>query len=103
MKKWKLLPGLAVKGVIKNGTVYYPYIVACIFSVFTYFIFSSILLNDIMATLPYSTYAWMMLMLGKFLLVFILIPFVYYANSFLIKRRKKETACIRFWAWRESI
>lgn len=91
MKKWKLLPGLAVKGVIKNSTVYYPYIIACIFSVFTYFIFSSILLNDIVATLPHSTYAWMMLMLGKFLLVFILIPFVYYANSFLIKRRKKET------------
>lgn len=90
MKKWKLLPGLAVKGVIQNGSIYYPYITACIFSVFTYYIFSSILLNDIITTLPYSTYAWMMLMLGKVLLVLILVPFVYYANSFLVKRRKKE-------------
>lgn len=90
MRKWKLLPGLAVKGVTQNGNTYYPYLVSCIFSVFTYYIFSSILCNDLIATLPYSTYAWMMLFLGKILLILILIPFVYYANSFLVKRRKKE-------------
>ena len=90
MKKWKLLPALAVKGVTQNGNIYGPYIAACIFSVFTYYIFSSILCNDLIATLPYSTYAWMMLLLGKILLILILVPFVYYANSFLVKRRKKE-------------
>ncbi len=90
MKIWKLLPGLAFKGVTQNGTAYYPYIISCIFSVFTYYIFSSILYNDLIATLPYSVYAWMMLLLGKILLILILMPFVYYANSFLVKRRKKE-------------
>lgn len=90
MRKWKLLPGLAIRGVTQNGNIYYPYIISCIFSVFTYYIFSSILDNDLIATLPHSTYAWMMLLLGKILLVFILVPFVYYANSFLVKRRKKE-------------
>ena len=91
MKRWKLLPGLAVKGVTQNGRIYYPYIIACIFSVFTYFIFASILENDLIATLPHSTYAWLMLMIGKVLLVLILVPFIDYAQSFLIKRRKKET------------
>ena len=35
MSKWKMLPRMAVKGVIQNGTVYYPYLMAGIFSAFT--------------------------------------------------------------------
>lgn len=90
MKKWRLLPKLALTGVIRNGTVYFPYLVAGIFSVFTYFVFASIVANDIIKTLPNSAYAWMMLTIGKGLLGLILLPFLYYANSFLLKRRKKE-------------
>lgn len=90
MKKRKLLPMLAARGVTQNGSVYYPYIVSCIFSVFTFFVFSSILENDLIGTLPHSAYAWIMLAIGRGLLGIILLPFLYYANSFLIKRRKKE-------------
>lgn len=81
---------MAVKGVMQNGTVYYPYLMAGVFSSFTYFIFSSILCNDLVETLPHSAYAWMILMIGKGLLGIILIPFLFYANSFLIKRRTRE-------------
>lgn len=90
MKKLKLLPVMAMKGIIHNGSVYYPYFAACIFSVFTYFVFSSILLNDLIATLPRSAYAWMMLEIGRMLLAIILFLFLIYANSFLVKRRQKE-------------
>ena len=90
MKKWKLLPGMAVKGVMANGIVYYPYITAVIFSVFTHFVFSSILHNDLMEILPYKAYAWIILEIGKGLLQYILFFFLLYANSFVIKRRKKE-------------
>lgn len=90
IKKWRILPKLALTGVIKNGAVYYPYLGAGIFSVFTYFVFSSILHNEIIAMLPQSAYAWMLLQIGRVLLGFILLPFLYYTNSFLIKRRKKE-------------
>lgn len=90
IKKWRILPKLALTGVIKNGAVYYPYLGAGIFSVFTYFVFSSILHNEIIAMLPQSAYAWMLLQIGRGLLGFILLPFLYYTNSFLIKRRKKE-------------
>jgi len=90
VKKMKLLPLLAVKGIIQNGQVYFPYLAAGIFSVFTYFVFASILCNDIIATLPKSAYAWMMLSIGKALLVVILLFFLIYANSFLVKRRQKE-------------
>lgn len=90
MKKWKLLPRMAVKGIISNGMVYYPYMLASIIAVYTYFVFASILQNDVTAILPHRTYAWMMLELGRFLLTIILFPFLIYAGSFVIKRRKKE-------------
>ena len=91
MNKWKLLPHMAFKGIIQNKTVYYPYLVVGAFSVFTYFIFSSILYNrELIEELPRAAYAWMLLAMGRGLLVVILIPFLYYANSFLVKRRSRE-------------
>ena len=90
MNKWKLLPGLAVRGIIQNRRVYCPYIITAVFSAFTFFVFSSILHNDLTKTLPHSAYAWMLLMIGQVLLGVILIPFLYYANSFLIKGRMRE-------------
>ncbi len=91
MNKWKLLPQLARKAVGQNGKVYYPYMMAGIFSVFTFFAFSSIVYNEeLIKDLPKAAYAWMMLSIGKVLLGIILVPFLYYANSFLIKRRTRE-------------
>ncbi len=81
---------MAVKGIVANGIVYYPYIAAVIFAVFTHFVFSSILQNDLMEILPYKAYAWIILEIGKGLLEWILFFFLLYANSFVIKRRKKE-------------
>ena len=86
----KLLPRLAWRGIVTNKNVSYPYLAAGIFSVFVYFVFSSILENDIVALLPRSSYAWIMLCLGKELLSIILLFFLIYANSFLVKRRTRE-------------
>lgn len=86
----KLLPRLAWKGITSNGNVYYPYLAAGIFSVFTYFVFASILQNDISAMFPKREYAWIMLELGKYLLSVILLLFLIYANGFLVKRRRRE-------------
>ncbi len=90
MKKKTLLPGMASKGILSNGIVYYPYIAAVIFAAFTHFVFSSILQNDLMEILPHKAYAWLILEIGKALLQFILFFFLLYANSFVMKRRKKE-------------
>lgn len=86
----KLLPVLAMMGIKKNGQIYLPYIGAVICSAFIYFIFGSILYNDIMGTLPHSAYVLALMQIGYVLLGIILVPFLYYTNSFLIKRRKKE-------------
>lgn len=90
MRKRKFLPKLAWNGVVKNGTVYFPYLGAGVFSVFTYFVFSSILHNDIIGILPHSMYVWTLLQVGRVLLGFIMLGFLFYTNSFLIKYRKKE-------------
>jgi putative ABC transport system permease protein len=90
MNKLILLPRLSVMGIRKNGSTYIPYLAAGIFSAFIFFVFSSILNNDLMKKLPHSGYVWMLMQIGQFLLAIILLPFMMYANGFLMKRRKKE-------------
>ena len=90
MNKLILLPKLSLMGIRKNGTTYFPYIMAGSFSVFVFFVFSSIVSNDIMRTLPRSNYALVLMQIGLILLGLILLPFIVYTNSFLIRRRKKE-------------
>ena len=90
MNKMKLLPRMAYRGVRQNKQVYRPYLIACVFSVFSYYLFSSLLHNDLMERLPKAAYAWMMLSIGKGLLSIILLLFLLYAGSFLQKRRKRE-------------
>lgn len=90
MNKSALLPKLALTGIKKNGIVYGPYILTTAFSIAIFFIFSAIANNDLMKTVPYADYVQMMMGIGEFLLGVILVPFLFYTNSFLIKRRKKE-------------
>ncbi len=85
-----LLPKMAADNIRKNGSTYFPYVGISIFAMFTYFVFDLILKNDIMRTLPKGTYALVLVEIGFVLLGIIMIPFLYYTNSFLIKRRKRE-------------
>lgn len=90
MKKKGLLPKFALNGILKNGSTYLPYLGISIFAIFTFFVFDLILNNEVMSTLPRAAYAQMLMMIGFVLLGIIMVPFLYYTNSFLIKRRKKE-------------
>lgn len=91
MKKYALLmPKMAMSNIRKNGSVYFPYIGVSIFAIFTYFVFDLILKNDIMYRLPKGVYTLVLIQIGFVLLGIIMVPFLYYTNSFLIKRRKRE-------------
>lgn len=90
MGKTFIIPKLAASGIRKNGIVYLPYIFTTAFSVAVFFIFSCIINNQMLKKVPYAEYVRMLLITGKYLLGMILIPFLFYTNSFLIKRRKKE-------------
>lgn len=89
-KNRRLLPGLAAGNIRKNGATYLPYLGISIFAMFTYFVFDLILKNDVIYTLPRGSYAVLLIEVGFYLLGFIMVPFLYYTNSFLIKRRKRE-------------
>jgi putative ABC transport system permease protein len=90
MKKKGLLPGLAYNAIKKNSFTYVPYIGISIFVMFTFFVFDLIIHNDVMKTIPRAGYAFALMYIGFILLGIILVPFLFYTNSFLIKRRKKE-------------
>lgn len=90
MNKLFLLPKLALTGIRKSGVIYLPYIFTTAFSIGIFFIFSCIIGNPILDNVPHAGYVVMLLAIGKGLLVFILILFLFYTNSFLIKQRKKE-------------
>ncbi|MCM1187681.1 MAG: FtsX-like permease family protein [bacterium] len=85
-----ILPGMAVNNIRKNGRAYFPYIGVSIFAMFTYFVFDLILKSDVMLKVPKAAYASALVMVGFYLLGIIMVPFLYYTNSFLIKRRKRE-------------
>ena len=89
-QKRTLLPRMAATNIRKNGSTYLPFIGISIFAMFTYFVFDLILKNDIMYTLPKGVYALVLVQIGFGLLSVIMVPFLYYTNSFLIKRRKRE-------------
>lgn len=90
MNRIFLLPKMAATGIRKNASVYLPYILTMAFSVCVFFIFSCIVGNEMLQNVPYAQYVLMLLEIGKVLLGIIIIPFLFYTNSFLIKRRKKE-------------
>lgn len=90
MNKVRLIPRLAATGIRKNGIVYAPYLLTTAFAVAVFFVFGCIIDNPVMEYVPHAKYAVMMLETGKVLLGIILIPFLFYTNSFLIRRRKKE-------------
>jgi len=90
MNKAILLPKMAVTGIKKNGIVYLPYILTTAFSICVFFIFNCIIKNDFLQNVPHATYLRVLLQVGNTLLGIILVPFLFYTNSFLIKRRKRE-------------
>ncbi len=90
MNKMRLIPRMTITGIRKNGIIYTPYLLTSSFAVAVFFVFSCIIENPLMENVPHAKYAVMLLEIGKVLLGIILVPFLFYTNSFLIKRRKKE-------------
>lgn len=80
----------ALDGIVKNKKLYLPYILTCIGMIMMYYIIFSLsvtpVLNNIFGG---STIGMILEFAGQIVGVFALI-FLFYTNSFLIRRRKKE-------------
>ena len=82
---------LAVNNLKRNKNVYLPFLVACIGTIFTCFVFLRISTNTGMVSLPHgSKFLQGFFSSGKVFGGFFAIVFILYANSFLMKRRMKE-------------
>ena len=83
-------PKLAVMNMKKNRKFYIPYMITCIVTVAMYFIMCCISDNSSVEKMPGSDSLIMILGLGSNIVAVFSVIFLFYTNSFLMKRRKKE-------------
>ncbi|MDE7310050.1 MAG: ABC transporter permease [Eubacterium sp.] len=83
-------PKLAAGNIKKNGQAYFPYILTCILTIAMFYIFKSLSMNPGLNDMRGTTYLSFMMMLGSVVIGLFALIFLFYTNSFLIKRRKKE-------------
>ena len=85
-----LYPKLAFTNLIKNKSTYFPYMLTSIVCVMTYYIMQSIAVNKGMMQVPGAAIALTIFLMGTVIIALFCIALMFYTNSFLIKRRKKE-------------
>ena len=81
---------LAVSGLGKNKKLYLPYILTCICMVMMFYIIVFLAGSSGIRKLPGGDSLQTMLGLGVFVIAIFSLIFLYYTNSFLIRRRQKE-------------
>ena len=82
--------GLAKDGIRKNSKMYTPYILTCIGMVMMYYIILSLQTDKTIGNMAHGSDIQMVLGFGGWVIAIFSCIFLFYTNSFLIKRRKKE-------------
>lgn len=83
-------PKLAVTNIRKNSRTYFPYILTCMGCAAMYYMILGLSLNPGLETMLGGTSMAMLLNMGSWVTAIFCIIFLFYTNSFLMKRRKKE-------------
>ncbi|MDO5146038.1 MAG: ABC transporter permease [Eubacteriales bacterium] len=83
-------PRLALMGMTKNKQLYLPYILTCIGMVMMNYILRYLQHVDAITHMKGGNMVQEMLSLGEWVIVFFSAIFLFYTNSFLMRRRKKE-------------
>ncbi len=83
-------PKLAASNIRKNGRMVVPYILTCIFTVAMFYIIRSLSRNEGISKLVGGGTITATLELGSWVVALFAAIFLFYTNSFLVKRRKKE-------------
>ena len=89
MKK-TFFPRLAWMGIRKNRRLYLPYILSCVGMIMMFYIIHSLSYSPLLRALPGSGNIELVLTLGKLVIAFFALLFLFYTNSFLIRRRYRE-------------
>lgn len=85
-------PKLAASNIKKNSKTYIPYILSYMMTVAVFYIVRSLSLNPGLGKMLGADTMIMMLTLGSMIVAVLAVIFLFYTNSFLVKRRKKEFA-----------
>lgn len=83
-------PKMALSNINKNRRTYFPYIITCILTIMMYYMMDSIFRNENVRTMRGGSNVCTMLVIGLWVTMLFAIIFLFYTNSFLIKRRHKE-------------
>lgn len=81
---------LALTGIKKNKKLYIPYILTCIGMVTMFYIITFLSSSDMMMNYPGGETMRGILGFGVYVIGFFAVIFLFYTNSFLVRRRKKE-------------
>jgi len=81
---------LALINIKKNGKTYFPYMVAAISTIMMFYTMHFISINDGLNNMSGGDSLKIILGLGNYVIGLFSIIFLFYTNSFLIKRRKNE-------------
>lgn len=88
--KLSIYPRLAFNSIQKNKKLYTPYILTCIGMVMMFYIVCFLANSDITNAISMSNIVKLIMSLGSIVMAVFSMIFLFYTNSFLIKRRKKE-------------
>ncbi len=90
MRRVCLYLKMAVQNLVNNRRFYLPYSLCCIGTAAMYYIMSDIVTNKTLTFERGSEYVQMMMGMGVFVLSVFSVFIICYANSFIIKRRRRE-------------
>jgi putative ABC transport system permease protein len=88
--KFALYPKLALTGISKNRKIYLPYILTCVGMTMMFYIICFLSASKSVADMPGGASMQTILSLGTGVIGFFALVFLFYTNSFLIRKRKKE-------------
>ncbi len=94
---------LAFGNLRKNGRLYLPYILAAMGIGAMYYIIVALTGDEGISKMPGASDLKIIMGLGCVVILIFAVIFLFYTNSFLMKRRKKEFGGFIFWEWRRSI
>ena len=86
----RFFPKLAASNIKKNGKAYIPYILSCVMTVAMFYIVKSLSYNPGLKNMLGSNTMMTMMSMCSVMIALFAIIFLFYTNSFLVKRRKKE-------------
>lgn len=85
-----IYPKLAFDGIRKNKRMYIPYILTCVGMVMMYYIINFLAEDETLSYMKGGIRAGDMLLIGSWVIAIFACIFLFYTNSFLMRRRKKE-------------